>query len=246
MTERGEGALNAAWNRFQVGPSALRWENGALIIDVDEWSNPIVSHLKGQIRLHPASVTDVEMPLTPDGGHVWRPFAPKARIEVDLNRSHWRWSGHGYFDSNFGSRALEADFSYWTWGRFPVPGGAMAFYDASRRDGTELATAIRFNDDGSAEEVQAAPPKTRFARNLWLVRRETRADPGYRPRQVTAMLDAPFYSRSAIRTQIDGHETVGVHEALDLNRFASPLLKPMLAVRVPRVPDWAAFARPSE
>jgi carotenoid 1,2-hydratase len=30
----------------------------------------------------------------------------------------------------------------------------------------------------------------------------------------------------------------GVHEALDLDRFASPFLKPMLAVRVPRRAGW--------
>jgi carotenoid 1,2-hydratase len=52
------------------------------------------------------------------------------------------------------------------------------------------------------------------------------------------MLDAPFYSRSAVRTKIYGEETVGVHEALDLRRFASPLLKPMLAMRVPRRAGW--------
>ena len=52
------------------------------------------------------------------------------------------------------------------------------------------------------------------------------------------MLDAPFYSRSAVKTQLDGVETVGVHEALDLKRFRSPLLKPMLAVRVPRRRNW--------
>ena len=75
-------------------------------------------------------------------------------------------------------------------------------------------------------------------RSMWAVARETRGDAGYKPRQVQSMLDAPFYSRSAIRTQIHGEETVGVHEALDLNRFASPLLKPMLAVRVPRRPGW--------
>jgi carotenoid 1,2-hydratase len=51
-----------------------------------------------------------------------------------------------------------------------------------------------------------------------------------------AMLDAPFYARSAVRTRLLGEEAVGVHEALDLDRFASPLLKPMLAVRVPRIP----------
>ena len=52
------------------------------------------------------------------------------------------------------------------------------------------------------------------------------------------MLDAPFYSRSAVKTQLDGVETVGVHEALDLVRFRSPFLKPMLAVRVPRRARW--------
>jgi carotenoid 1,2-hydratase len=52
------------------------------------------------------------------------------------------------------------------------------------------------------------------------------------------MLDAPFYCRSMVRTQIGGEETVGVHEALDLRRFASPLLKPMLALRVPRRKGW--------
>ncbi|MEM1161908.1 MAG: carotenoid 1,2-hydratase [Pseudomonadota bacterium] len=243
MTERGVGALKLAPQRFQVGPSALEWRGGELTIDVDEWSNPIVSHLKGQIRLKPAGLTDVEMPLKSNGTHIWRPFAPTARIEVDLNRARWQWSGHGYFDANFGTRALEDDFSYWTWGRYPVPDGTMAFYDAERRDGTTLAKALHFGPDGAAKMVDAPPPKARFNRNLWLVRRETRADPGYRPREVTPMLHAPFYSRAAVQTQINGLETVGVHEALDLNRFASPLLKPMLAVRVPRVPDWAAFAR---
>ena len=48
------------------------------------------------------------------------------------------------------------------------------------------------------------------------------------------MLDAPFYSRSKIRTKIMGEEVEGVHEALDLDRFANPLIKPMLALRVPR------------
>lgn len=243
MTERGRGALSLSRDRFQVGPSSLTWQDGALVIDVDEISNPVISRLKGQIRLVPQGMTDIEMPLTPDGAHVWRPFSPTARVEVDLGRKGWTWNGHGYFDSNFGTRALEADFSYWTWGRFPVKDGTMAFYDADRRDGSTLGVGLKFGADGQAQIVQTPPPKTRFARNLWMVRRETRADPGYVPREVTPMLHAPFYARAAVRTQIDGQETVGVHEALDLNRFASPFLKPMLAVRVPRVPDWAAFAR---
>ena len=114
---------------------------------------------------------------------------------------------------------------------------AVTLYDCQRRDGTEMALALRFNSDGWAEPF-APPPKARLPRSPWTVRRETRADPGYRPRQVRSMLDSPFYVRSAIRTRIDGEETVGVHEALDLDRFASPLLKPMLALRVPRRARW--------
>jgi len=240
MTERGRGALQVSQDRFVVGPSSLTWRGGALEIDVDEISNPIISRVKGRIRVVPSGLTDVELPLTRDGAHVWRPFAPTARIEVDLNRDHWRWTGHGYFDANFGTRALETDFSYWTWGRYPLADGTAAFYDVARRDGTHLGTGFLFRPDGAVEPIADLPPRTRFRRNLWLVRRETRADPGYTPREVQPMLHAPFYSRAAVRTMVGGEETTGVHEALDLNRFRSPLLKPMLAVRVPRVPDWAA------
>ena len=52
------------------------------------------------------------------------------------------------------------------------------------------------------------------------------------------MLDAPFYSRSVVETKIDGEMVQGVHEALDLVRYRSRLLKPMLAVRVPRRRGW--------
>ena len=84
----------------------------------------------------------------------------------------------------------------------------------------------------------AAPPRTPFKRTLWALRRETRADPGTTPRQTKAMLDAPFYSRAVVETQINGEKTSSVHEALDLDRYANPLLKPMLAVRVPRRARW--------
>ena len=75
-------------------------------------------------------------------------------------------------------------------------------------------------------------------RSLWQVKRATRGDAEARPRQVMNMLDAPFYSRSMVATQLDGEQAVGVHEALDLNRFSKPWLKPMIAVRVPRKTRW--------
>jgi carotenoid 1,2-hydratase len=238
MTDRGRAALRQSADNFTVGPSSMRWDGTRLVIDVNEiGSLPLVSRVRGQIRVMPRAITSVELPLTPDGTHIWRPFAPVCDIEVDLEAKGWTWSGHGYFDANFGTRALEQDFSRWTWGRYPTRGGATCFYDAVRRDGSSLGVGISFDHDGRAQMI-APPPRARFSRSLWAVARETRADPGYVPQQVRPMLDAPFYTRAVVRTMLDGEETEGVHEALDLDRFRSPLLKPMLAVRVPRRANW--------
>jgi len=239
MTDRGASALRQTDTSFTVGPSALHWDGSALRIDINEISAPpVIARVRGTITVRPRAVTNVELPLTPDGAHIWRPFAPTSDIEVDLDAPGWRWSGHGYFDANFGTRALEDDFSFWTWGRYPASGGSTCFYDATRLDGSTLETAIRFDANGQARLDENAPPSARMRRSLWAVKRETRADPGYQPRQVKPMLDAPFYSRSMVETQINGERTVGVHEALDLRRFRSPLLKPMLALRVPRRCNW--------
>ncbi|MEL7257240.1 MAG: carotenoid 1,2-hydratase [Pseudomonadota bacterium] len=238
MTDRGQSALRQTEDSFIVGPSSLQWRNGQLIIQIDEISSPpLVSRVRGRITVTPSALSQVELPLTEDGAHIWRPFAPTAKIEVDLEKEGWQWDGHGYFDANFGTRALEQDFTYWTWGRFPTDDGSTCFYDATRLDGSELGMGIRFDGEGRAEVV-TPPPKARMKRSLWALYRETRADHGHRPTQVMPMLDAPFYNRATVRTVIDGEETVGVHEALDLKRFRSPLLKPMLALRVPRRPGW--------
>ena len=73
-------------------------------------STPHAQKIKGRVIVTPSALTSVELPLTEDGAHIWRPFAPKADIRVELNRPGWTWHGHGYFDANFGTRALEADF----------------------------------------------------------------------------------------------------------------------------------------
>jgi len=238
MTDRGQAALRQSRDTFEVGPSKMHWDGQKLIIDINEISSPpLVSRVRGRVTVTPRNVTDAELPLTPDGAHVWRPFAPCSDITVELDAKGWQWEGHGYFDANFGTRALEDDFSYWTWGRYPTPDGSVCFYDADRLDGSSLEAGVVFDENGGID-VLRCPPKAPMKRSLWQVRRETRADAGYQPVQVQNMLDAPFYSRSAVRTQYAGVETVGVHEALDLTRFRSPLIKPMLAVRVPRRPGW--------
>ena len=238
MTDRGQAALRQSRDALQVGPSMMRWKAGTLVIDIDEISAPpVMSRVRGQIRLTPTAITPVEALLTPDARHIWRPFAPSARIDVDLTQGH-RWQGHGYFDANFGAAALEADFRRWTWGRYPrTGGGTTCFYDGIRADGSTLALGLTFGADGSAHEI-TPPPVATLPRTGWRLQRDTRCDAAYRPRQVMPMLDAPFYSRSLVQTHIDGDRVTGVHEALDLTRYANPLLKPMLAMRVPRRKGW--------
>lgn len=238
MTDRGRPALQQTDTTFTVGPSSLNWDGQKLVIDINEiGALPLVTRVRGQITLSPVAVTNVEVALTEDDAHIWRPFAPVADIKVDLEAPGWQWDGHGYFDANFGTRALEADFDTWTWGRYPTSEGATCFYDARRRDGTDFATALQFSKNGTVISI-APPPKAKLKRSLWAVARATRADEGYQPVQTLPMLDAPFYTRSMVRTKIDNEETIGVHEALNLRRFRSNLLMPMIAVRVPRRRNW--------
>lgn len=238
MTDRGSSALRQSRDCLRIGPSSMTWQNGHLVVDIDEVSSlPLISRMRGQITLTPSAITQVELPLNPGGAHIWRPFAPNARISVALEAKGWQFGGHGYFDANFGTRPLEEDFRTWTWGRYPTQAGASCFYDATRRDGSTLNAAIAFARDGTARTFDA-PPVAAFKRTLWTLRRDTRADPGTVPKQVKPMLDAPFYSRSVVETQINGEVVQGVHEALDLDRYAQPFLKPILAFRVPRRRNW--------
>ncbi|WP_435138693.1 carotenoid 1,2-hydratase [Pseudopelagicola sp. nBUS_19] len=238
MTDRGSAALRQSKDCLQVGPSSMCWTGRDLVININEVSSlPLISRIRGQIILSPSSITKVELPLTMGGEHIWRPFAPIADISVQLEAEGWQFRGHGYFDSNFGTRPLEKDFNTWNWARYPTSNGATCFYDAKRCDETVLDTAINFEPDGSAQHV-AAPPLTPIRRTLWALKRETRADHGTTPRQIKPMLDAPFYCRSVVETHINGEATQGVHEALDLRRYANPFVKPMLAVRVPRRTKW--------
>ena len=104
MTDRGSSALQQSEHSITIGPSSMIWDDTekSLVISINEISSlPLVSQLKGTIVVKPKSITDVELPLTSDGTHIWRPFAPTAEIEVDLNTSGWKWYGHGYFDANF-------------------------------------------------------------------------------------------------------------------------------------------------
>ena len=51
---------------------------------------------------------------------------------------------------------------------------------------------------------------------------------------MSSLEDAPFYARARVAHRLDGEEAASVHETLDLDRFASPVVKAMLPFRMPR------------
>jgi carotenoid 1,2-hydratase len=166
------------------------------------------------------------------GGHLWRPIAPRARVEVALDAPDLSWNGVGYFDMNAGDEPLEAAFSRWTWSRAARPDGATILYEAERRRAEPLALALRFDASGACESF-TPPPEAPLPSTRWRVSRRTRSDDGS-ARIARDFEDTPFYSRSLIETRLGGEPLSCVHESLSLDRFAHPLVKLMLPFRMPR------------
>jgi carotenoid 1,2-hydratase len=231
MTERGAGAVSRSATEYTVGRSRMAWDGDGLTIDVDEVTAPVPSRIRGRIRLHPSGMARHVVPLDAAGRHGWSPIAPRARVEVSLTQPGRVWQGDAYFDSNWGSRPLEADFSHWTWARAPLGDGGAVIYDVARRDGSALAVALRYGADGAAEPFEA-PPVRALTRSFWGLPRVTRSEGA--ARIVQTLEDAPFYGRSVVESRLCGHGVTAMHENLDLDRFDTWWMRLMLPFKAPR------------
>ena len=231
MTERGREKVRRDAGTFVVGPSSLVWEGGRLEITIDERGAPLPFPLRGKVRLEAETLNARSFSLENSGGHLWRPIAPLARVEAEFSAPRQKWSGHGYFDTNRGDEPLEAGFSRWTWSRARAARGARVFYEAERRREDPLGMSLRFAADGSIFE-ERAPPIVQLPTSQWRVPRRTRGDG---PARIAATLeDTPFYARSRVAHRVQGESLLSVHESLELDRFANPLVKCMLPFRMPR------------
>jgi carotenoid 1,2-hydratase len=231
MTDRRRQALRRDADTLTIGPSSVNWDGHALSIRIDEVTAPIPSRLRGVVRLHPTALSERRFVLDSDGRHEWQPIAPRSRVEVALESPALCWSGAAYFDTNAGAAPLEQDFRQWDWCRAMLPDATAILYNAERRDGSRVSLALRATDDGALTDF-APPPETELPRTFWRIRRATRAEGAASVKGT--LTDAPFYARSEIRTRLLGCEANGVHESLDLDRFASPAMFAMLPFRVPR------------
>jgi carotenoid 1,2-hydratase len=238
MTERGRGAVGRASDLLSVGPSAMRWENGRLIIDIEERAvalgSPFHPPVRGQVVVEPELMADGAFALDPEGRHHWRGIAPRARISVTMKRPELSWAGSGYFDCNWGSEPLEDGFADWQWSRAHCGREAAVLYEGVRRDGSRFAAALRFDASGRAHEEEL-PMGAPLPRTWWMMERRTRADRGHAS-VVKTWEDSPFYARTALRTRLFGREVTAVHESLSLNRFRTPIVQAMLPYKMPRKP----------
>lgn len=231
MTERGRRWIRRDALHFEIGPSTMRWEDGTLVIDIDEVTVPLPSRLRGQVRLTPSAMCQHEVKLDPAGQHVWRPVAPFSRIDARFESPALNWSGIGYHDSNWGSVPLEESFESWVWSRAAMRDGAAIIYDTVLRDGSRSAFALRIGMDGDVVE-SPVPPRREMATTFWRMARHMRAE---RPFEVMSLLeDSPFYARTLLKVETEEGLADAFHESLSLKRFRSPVVQMMLPFRMPR------------
>lgn len=175
-----------------------------------------------------------QVSLDAAGLHRRSPLAPCARVEIELERPALRWSGQGYLDTNWGDRPLEASFTRWDWSRTSLPdGGAAILYGVTRRDGSDLAVALRIASGGAVEPLTPPSPAP-LPRTRWGVEHGTRADRGDGAAVIRTLEDTPFYARSVLRSRLLGEEVRAMHESLSLGRFKAPWVQAMLPFRMPR------------
>jgi carotenoid 1,2-hydratase len=233
MTERGRGAVRQEAVSLSVGSSALAWEDGVLVIRLEEITAPIPSRISGVIRLHPRAMIKETFRLDHAGRHLWRPFAPRADVEVALTHPAWAWRGQGYFDSNMGAEPLETAFAAWQWSRAHRPKDTLVFYDVKQRDGAAASLALTIANSG-AVDVGEAPPSAFLAPTFWGMTRSLPSEGGEPPRLKRTLEDAPFYARSMLEGRYGAEPAHIVHESLSLDRLRSPLVKAILPFRMPR------------
>jgi carotenoid 1,2-hydratase len=235
LTERASGAVRQSRSAITIGPSAISWDGTALVIDIEEITVPIPSRLRGQVRVHPAALTDQSFFLDSDNLHRWTPAAPISRVEVSMSKPGLRWSGQGYFDMNQGEVPLERSFVRWDWSRAVTDDGVAILYDISRRDGSQHVIAQLADGSGTLRPFDAPPPAKLPRGRIWRMAQGTRADAGSSPKITETLEDSPFYTRSVLSTQMLGQPARGVHESLSLDRFSAPWVQVLVPFRMPRV-----------
>lgn len=235
MTERAADAASPdrRADHWTLGGTSIGWQDGELHVEFDERTSPWNERVRGRVRLRPELGLPAPLALDPAGRHQWWPVAARSHAVVELDQPALRFEGPAYHDANFGQEPLEQGFRRWTWSRATLPEGVAVVYDTEPRGGPPQRLAMVVEPDGP--RPLELPAQVALPASGWRVFRETRADGPGQASVVRTLEDTPFYNRSLLRTRLDGHEVLAVHEALDLDRFARPWVQFLLPFKSRRV-----------
>lgn len=233
LTERRRHEVSRTRDELVIGRSVMRWEHGALRVDLDERRAPFGGRIRGRVRLEPGPVLSHHAVLDAKGRHHWWPVTVNARAVVELDEPGLRFSGNAYHDVNAGDEGLEDGFSSWSWSRGATRSGAVVAYDVTRRSGEKASLGVRVDRRGVAtplgESAWSPLPRTR-----WRLERHTRSDREGGAQLARTLEDTPFYARSLVESTLHGERVRAVHEVVDLDRFASSWVRFLLPFRMHR------------
>jgi len=233
MTERGAQHCHRDAQQFTIGPSQLRWDGQALVIDINEVGVPFPHRVKGQVKVHPQGLFSFSTAIDQQGLHRWGPISPSARVEVTMSSPGQSWSGSGYLDSNEGDEPIDRSCREWDWSRSPLNDGSTAvIYDIQGKttEGDKLL-ALRFTPQG--EVLPFVPPKRQtMPLTLWRLGRRMRSDGSVNVAE--QLEDTPFYQRALLQSNLLGESVQSFHESITMSRLVSPVVQAMLPWRMPR------------
>lgn len=242
LTEHGRRHVDVGADALRVGRSRMAVRGDRLVVELDEARAPAGGRIRGQVSVSLPSSGDGDggdpAPVALDGvgRHLWWPIAPRVRVSVELASPAIRFEGTGYLDANAGDRGLEHDFASWAWSRVALPSGQVALaYDVRTRRGDELAHGFRLDPSGLRRPLDGTTFHD-LGRSVFRLPRRARSDAGAPSTLARTLEDTPFYARSEIEATIGGERGHGVHEVVDLDRFASPWVQFLLPFRMRREP----------
>lgn len=234
MTERPLGRVQIKPEMLCIGPSSLSWDGREFVFELTERCAPLPLAVRGTVRVRPSPQTQVVYALDSNAHHVWLPLAPRARVEVRLQEPASHWCGDAYLDSNRGERALERDFHGWHWSRAATHEATTIFYDTLARHEASAPLAVLFSSSDETPRSVPVPQRVTLPPSAWGIARMARSDDAGATQLIDTLVDAPFYARSLLRTQLNSESVLTVHESLDLDRFSSAWVRCLLPFRMPR------------
>jgi carotenoid 1,2-hydratase len=226
-------AVSCSPDALVIAGNHFDWTPREFTCRIQERGVPWPVSLRGTVSLKRAEHGVTQIPLTPDGRHVWQALIPRGRVAVEFERPALRWEGYGYLDSNYGSAPLHQGFKRWSWLRAHGLHSTHVVYDVTPRVRPAVRHALRFSS-GQWQRLASPLRTARVPVSVWRVPRAVAADFGTQPHVIRTLEDAPFYARSMMRTTLEGEPLTAMHESLCLDRFQSPWVRSILPFRMRR------------